>query len=100
MKVPTLFARFGFAVAGIVAAWNSEWSFRCEAACAAALLVLLAVGRPPLLWCALCIAMAGLVLAAELFNTALEALLDHLHPEIHPAIKVAKDCAAGAVLLA
>jgi diacylglycerol kinase (ATP) len=26
-------------------------------------------------------------------------LIDHLHPEIHPAIKTAKDCAAGAVLL-
>jgi diacylglycerol kinase (ATP) len=42
---------------------------------------------------------ALLVLVAELFNTALESLIDHLHPEIHPAIKIAKDSAAGAVLL-
>ena len=40
-----------------------------------------------------------MVLAAELFNSALEAALDRLHPERHPAIKVAKDCAAAAVLL-
>jgi undecaprenol kinase len=39
------------------------------------------------------------VLAAELFNTALEHALDHLHPDLHPAIKVSKDCAAGAVLV-
>ncbi|SIT47844.1 Diacylglycerol kinase (fragment) [Paraburkholderia piptadeniae] len=51
-----------------------------------------------MLW-ALCLAMAMLVLAAELFNTALERLADHLYPEHHPAIGVAKDCAAGAVLL-
>ena len=55
--------------------------------------------RPPLVLCALCVMMAMLVLAAELFNTALERLADHLHPEHHPAIGTAKDCAAGAVLL-
>ena len=40
------------------------------------------------------------MLAAEVFNTAVEGLADHLHPEQHPAIKVVKDCAAGAVLIA
>ena len=40
------------------------------------------------------------VLAAEIVNTALEGLADHLHPEQHPAIKAVKDCAAGAVLVA
>ena len=42
---------------------------------------------------------AGHGVAPMLFNTALESLIDHLHPEMHPAIKIAKDCAAGAVLL-
>lgn len=41
----------------------------------------------------------GLVLAAELFNTALENALDYLSPESHPAVAMAKNCAAGAVLL-
>jgi diacylglycerol kinase (ATP) len=39
------------------------------------------------------------VLAAELFNTALEQLADRLHPEQHPQIRIAKDCAAAAVLV-
>lgn len=43
--------------------------------------------------------MAVLILAAELFNLALETLTDHLHPARRPAIGAAKDCAAGAVLL-
>lgn len=43
--------------------------------------------------------MCGMVLAAELFNSALEAALDHLHPERHDAVRIAKDCAAGAVLV-
>jgi diacylglycerol kinase (ATP) len=40
------------------------------------------------------------VVAAELANTAVEHLADHLHPEIHPSIRIVKDCAAGAVLIA
>jgi diacylglycerol kinase (ATP) len=33
-------------------------------------------------------------------NSALEALVDQLHPERHPEIRVIKDMAAGSVLLA
>lgn len=42
---------------------------------------------------------SGLVLQAELFNTALEAVVDHVSPEFHALAKIAKDCAAGAVFL-
>ena len=41
----------------------------------------------------------GGVMAAEMFNTALEELCDKLSSEYHPLIKFAKDCAAGAVLV-
>jgi len=99
MKNRKLSERFGFAWAGILAAWKSEQSFRIQTGFAAALLMALLLLRPALLWWALCFIMAVLVLAAELFNTALETLIDHLHPEVHPAIRTAKDCAAGAVLL-
>ncbi|MGA8943106.1 MAG: diacylglycerol kinase family protein [Thermoactinomyces sp.] len=40
-----------------------------------------------------------LVLSAELFNTAIEAVTDMVTKEYHPLAKVAKDVAAGAVLL-
>jgi diacylglycerol kinase (ATP) len=40
------------------------------------------------------------VLCAELFNTAIEAAVDLVSPEFHPLAKIAKDTAAGAVLLA
>ena len=46
------------------------------------------------------IATMAIVLAAELVNTAVELLADHLHPEQHPNIKIVKDCAAAAVLIA
>lgn len=40
------------------------------------------------------------VLAAECINTAIEAIIDLVSPQSHPLAKIAKDCAAGAVLLA
>jgi diacylglycerol kinase len=41
----------------------------------------------------------GAVLIAELFNTVAEAALDAATPNYHPLVKIAKDVAAGAVLL-
>lgn len=41
----------------------------------------------------------GAVMAAEMFNTAVERLSDCVKKEPHPLIKAAKDTAAGAVLI-
>lgn len=46
------------------------------------------------------IAASGLVLLAELFNTAIEVLVDLVSPSYHEKAKAAKDLAAAAVLLA
>jgi diacylglycerol kinase len=42
----------------------------------------------------------GFVIAAETINSAAEAMVNLLSPEIRPAAKIAKDTAAGAVLIA
>lgn len=49
-------------------------------------------------WCVVIICI-GSVIAAEVLNTAFEALCDKVSSEFHPLIKVAKDAAAGAVLV-
>ena len=100
MKNRPFHQRLGFAVAGIFAAWDSESSFRVQLVIAAFLFAVLLWLHPAPLWWALLLGATGLVLAAELLNTALERVIDHLHPEQHPNMKVAKDCAAGAVLVA
>src|SRR5205085_557541 len=66
----------------------------------AAALAALGILRPGALWCALVLLSAAVVLAAELFNTAIERLADELHPGQHPGIRIAKDCAAAGVLVA
>lgn len=50
-------------------------------------------------WAAL-VAAIGLVWVAETLNTAIERLGDAITREVHPAIRDAKDLAAGAVLVA
>jgi diacylglycerol kinase (ATP) len=42
----------------------------------------------------------GFVWSAEIFNTAIEAAMDHLSPARHPRIKFIKDVSAAAVLVA
>jgi undecaprenol kinase len=100
VKRQPFLARLGFALSGIRTALAHEPSFRTQVLLGTAASALLIALRPPLLWVALFILSASVVLALELVNTALERLADRLHPERHPAIQAAKDCAAGAVLLA
>ena len=98
-KNQNLLRRFGFALAGLRYALRSERSVRLEALLFALVTVALAVLRPgPLWWAAVMLASAG-VIAAELLNTAIETLADHLYPEVHPRIRVVKDCAAAAVFV-
>ncbi len=47
----------------------------------------------------LCFILIGLVLATELVNTSLEAVVDLTCPKIHPLAKIAKDTASAAVFV-
>ncbi|WP_434782208.1 diacylglycerol kinase [Ferrovum myxofaciens] len=91
--------RLRFALQGLGFALTHERSFRAQSLAAVMVLISLLVIRPPLIWGALVMAMVGLVLAAELFNTALEQILDGLHPQPADFVQSAKDCAAAAVLM-
>ena len=89
----------GFALAGLVHGLRAEKSVRFEAVVLVLVLAVLVIFRPePIWWAAVALASVG-VLAAELLNTAIEALSDHLSPEFHPQIRVVKDCAAAAVFV-
>lgn len=92
--------RLRFALTGLAAAWRHEPNFRTQVCTFIAVVIALGVLKVEPLWWAVVLLTSGLVLAAELFNTALEHLADHLHPETHPRIAIVKDCAAAAVLTA
>lgn len=84
---------------GVKATASTERNFKVHLALSVAVLLLGALLRVSRLdWGLLCLAI-GLVLSAELMNTAVEAAVNLTVGErIHPLAKKAKDAAAGAVL--
>ena len=47
----------------------------------------------------ICILLIGLVVATELINTSIEAVVDLSCPKVHPLAKIAKDTASAAVFI-
>lgn len=92
--------RLGWAMAGLRHAIRSEHSLKLQLGVFTGTLLLLLILRPSATWWALVLLASSGVIAAELFNTALEHLADHLHPALHPQIRIVKDCAAAGVLVA
>ena len=91
--------RLGFACAGLRECWRAEASFRTHVVLGSTAFVALIMLHPAPIWWAMVGLVSTLVLAFELINSALERLIDHLHPDIHPEIGFIKDMASGAVLL-
>lgn len=98
-KNQSFFLRLRFAWAGIGHAVRAEDSLRFQVLAFGFVVIVLAVLRPEPEWWAMILLASAAVISAELFNTAVEQLADHLHPDIHPSIRIVKDCAAGAVLV-
>ena len=92
-------ASFGHAFRGVGAALRSEVHLRFHAVATAAAVGLgFYLGISRLEWALVALAI-GAVWAAELLNTAVEALVDLASPDYHPLAGKAKDVAAGAVLV-
>jgi len=87
------------ALQGMVHAVRSQRNARVQLV-VAVLVVLLGnvVGLERTEWCVVALTI-GAVLAAETANTALEAIVDLVSPEYHEQARIAKDAAAGAVLI-
>ena len=93
-------ARLGFALRGLAQALRTEASLRLQALAGVLALAVLLVLRPAAVWWALVLLASAAVVAAELFNTAIEHLADELHPQQSPGVRLVKDCAAAGVLIA
>ena len=95
----TLLKSFGDAFAGLVFVLRHQRNARIHVV-AATLVVLLGLllGLSRIEWALLMLTIGG-VMAAEIANTAIEAVVDLLAPEFAERAKVAKDTAAGGVLV-
>jgi diacylglycerol kinase len=93
-------AKFRDAVYGCALAVRGQSSFGVHLAMAGLVIVAAAALRVSLIeWCLLGLCIVA-VLAAELFNTAIEYLAKAVNPQHDPNLGKALDIASGAVLLA
>lgn len=98
-RAPHLMASFGYAFAGLAYSFQSQRNFRVHLAIALiAALGGILLGLTWVEWAVLFTTFT-LVLSAEMVNTMIESLVDLVTAEYHPLAKVAKDVAAGVVLL-
>jgi len=99
-RAPSLIESFNYAFEGIIHVLRTQRNMRIHFAVALAVLIAgLAVDVSRLELIALLLAIA-FVLIAEMINTALEAAIDVATTSFDPMAKLAKDIAAGAVLIA
>lgn len=84
---------------GLHCVWRTQPNMRIHAAAVLCVVgVSWSLGVSALEWLSLCLAM-GMVLVAEVVNTAIEFAVDLASPQWHPVARDAKDVAAAAVLL-
>lgn len=92
--------RLRFALSGWMYFFRNETNGQIQGVVAILVTIagfVLHISKQEWLWLILCFA---LVISLEMVNSAIEGLSNRLHPDIHPAIKMVKDVAAGAVLWA
>lgn len=99
VRVTSLWKSFGYAIAGLKHAVSTQRNLRIHLAIA-----VLVVGLGIYLkldfrdWAILAITI-GAVITGELINTVVETVVDLASPEYHNLAKIAKDVAAGTVLV-
>lgn len=101
-KVATnLSVSFRYAWSGIAYSFRTQRNFRIHVVLGAIAMGLCVWLELPSTTLAIVMLTIGIILALELLNTALEAVVDLcVGQTYHDLAKTAKDCAAGAVLLA
>lgn len=89
---------FKYAIEGFISSFKTERNMKIHILAMILVILLGAYLKLTLIeWCIVVLAIA-LVIGAELFNTAIETIVDMVSPEKNPKAKLAKDISAAAVL--
>ena len=99
LRATTVWRSFGWAFAGIWYVLRTQRNAKIHAGLTILVILFGLLLRVSTAQWAILTVTIGLVLSSEMFNTVVEALVDLASPDFHPLAKVAKDVAAGAVLL-
>lgn len=91
---------FNYAIEGLMSALQNEKHMKFHILSAILIVILAILTNASKVEILLVSISVAFVIITELINTAVEALVDLISPERHPLAKLAKDVAAGAVLVA
>lgn len=94
---PSFIRSFEYAIEGFVTAVKTERNIKVMLAAGVLTVIMGFVAKLQLISWALIAICIGLVIFAELCNTAMEAIVDLATQELHPLAKRAKDIAAASV---
>lgn len=90
---------FKYAIEGFISSFKTERNMKIHVL---AMIIVIALGTflklDKIEWCFVTIAIV-LVISAELFNTAIETIVDMISPEKNEKAKLVKDIAAASVLI-
>jgi diacylglycerol kinase len=100
MKVKGKFLKsFANAYDGIKYGFKSELNLKVQILCSIVAIISCIIFSVNKMEWIIILFTIGLVLSAELFNTAIETICNKIEPNIHPQIKIIKDISASAVLV-
>ncbi len=85
---------------GIWYAIKTQRNVKIQLSIAVVIIAICIIAKPSKVECIFLTFATMLVIIAEVMNTAIEATVDLVTKEYHPMAKIAKDVAAGAVVLA
>lgn len=90
---------FKYAIEGFISSFKTERNMKIHVL---AMIVVIALGifakLDKMEWCIIIVSIVA-VISAELFNTAIETVVDMISPEKNEKAKLAKDISAAAVLV-
>ncbi len=99
MRVRNPFGGFKYAINGVVHVFRTQSHMRFHFLALTLVLVFSLIFRLGRFEVIVLLFAVSLVIVAEMFNTAIEAMTDLVTQSYHPLAKFAKDIAAGAVLI-
>ena len=89
---------FKYAIEGFISSFKTERNMKIHILAMAVVVIAGFYFKLDVIeWCFIALAIS-LVIGAELFNTAIETIVDMVSPEKNPKAKLAKDISAAAVL--
>lgn len=99
MKSKNLLYSFKYAIEGIISAFKSERNLKIHTIITIIIVIAGIYFKLSNIEWITCVLIIALVIGSELFNTAIERMVDLLSPEIRKNAKLAKDISAGAVFI-